>query len=364
MSAKLFEYKCPCCGGAIAFDADIQKLKCPYCDTTFEMESLRQYDEDLKSDSADDLKWNTKDKQKDQWDNVDENGLCSFVCKSCGGEIIGDANTAATSCPFCGNPVVMSGRVAGSLKPDYVIPFKLDKEAAKAGLEKHLLGKKLLPDVFKSKNHIDEIKGIYVPFWMFDADANADVRFRATKLHSWSDRNYNYTETEHYSVQRGGSLSFENVPADGSSKLDDTLMESIEPFDFSEAVDFQTAYLAGYLADKYDVPAENCIDRVNERVKRSTEAAFANTVVGYSSVMPENSSVRLKQSNLKYAFLPVWILNTTWNGNKYVFAMNGQTGKFVGDLPIDKSKKNKYFWMYTGIGAAVTFAIAALINLL
>lgn len=150
----------------------------------------------------------------------------------------------------------MAGRLAGDLKPDYVIPFKLDKKAAKEGLSRHIKGKRLLPKIFKDQNHIDEIKGVYVPFWLFDTDAEAGIRYKATKVRSWSDSDYIYTETRHYSVIREGSLGFDNVPVDGSSKMEDALMESIEPFNFSEAVDFQTAFLSGYLADRYDISSE------------------------------------------------------------------------------------------------------------
>ena len=97
-------------------------------------------------------------------------------------------------------------------------------------------------------------------------------------------------------------------------------MESIEPFDFKEAVPFQTAYLAGgHMADKYDVGAEESIARANERVKRSTEDNFKSTVTGYTSVTTERSSVRLHDGSAKYALYPVWILNTTWNGKQYRF---------------------------------------------
>ena len=333
--AVLQEYKCPCCGGAIAFDSTIQKMKCPYCDTEFEMETLKNYDSELQNQPEEDMRWESA--AGAEWQESETEGLCSYVCKSCGGEIVGDENTAATSCPFCGNPVVMMGQFSGALKPDYVIPFKLDKKAAKAALNKHYGGKRLLPRVFKDQNHIDEVKGVYVPFWIFDADADASIRYKATQVRVWSDRDYDYTETSFFSVTRGGSIGFERVPVDGSTKMPDDLMESLEPFDFSEAVDFQTAYLAGYLADKYDVDAEQSIGRANERIKQSTEDAFAATVQGYASVTPEATGIRLQNGRAKYALYPVWILNTKWKGKKYTFAMNGQTGKLVGDLPLDKA---------------------------
>ncbi len=361
MENTILEYKCPCCGGAISFDAKLQKLKCPYCDTEFEAETLKSYDEELKNDAPEEeMTWDTH--AGTEWQEGEDGELNAYICNSCGGQIVADANTAATHCPFCDNPVVLTGRLSGMLKPDYVIPFKLDKEAAKAGLRNHLKGKKLLPKVFKDENHIDEIKGIYVPFWLFDADAEANFRYRATRVHSWADSNYMYTETRHYSVTRGGTVGFERVPVDGSSSMADDLMESIEPYDFSQAVDFQTAYLAGYLADKYDVDAEQSIDRANARIKQSTADAFASTVLGYTSVTPQYGNIKLNNGQAKYALYPVWILNTTWRDQKYTFAMNGQTGKFVGDLPLDKGALGRWLVGLTGILGAAAFGILTLVH--
>lgn len=357
--ADLQNYKCPACGGAIAFDSNIQKMKCPYCDNEFEMETLKAFDEDLKNEAPDEMNWNTS--AGEDWSEGEADGMSVYVCQSCGGEIVVDDTTAATACPFCDNPVVVMGRLTGALKPNYVIPFKLDKNAAKEGLYNHLKGKKLLPKVFKDKNHIDEIKGLYVPFWLFDADADANIRYKATKINCYSDSEYDYTRTSFYSVRRAGEVLFEKIPVDGSTKMDDDLMESIEPYDFSEAVDFQTAYLAGYLADKYDVDEKISVERANDRIRNSVEEEFKSTVRGYASVVAESTSVRLKNGEAKYALYPVWVLNTTWNGEKYTFAMNGQTGKFVGNLPMDKGIFWRYFSMIGVISAVVIYAIARII---
>lgn len=348
----LQEYKCPCCGGAIAFDSALQKLKCPYCDTEFDVEMLKEVDNILNSEKSDDLSWEAD--AGAQWQEGEAENLRIYTCNSCGGEIVGDSTTAATACPYCGNPVVMMGQLKGDLKPDLVIPFKLSKDDAKNGLTAYISKKRLLPKVFKDKNHIDEIKGIYVPFWLFDTNVNAELRYKATKTRSWSTSNFHYTETSYFLIHRGGRMSFEHIPVDGSKRMADDLMESIEPFDFSQAVDFRTAYLAGYFADRYDVTAEESKQRANARVKKTVEAEFAKTIHGYSSVTPENGSIALNGGKAKYALYPVWILNTTWNGKKYTFAMNGQTGKFVGDLPVDTAACFKWFFGLTaGIGAGV-----------
>ena len=163
-----------------------------------------------------------------------------------------------------------------------------------------------------------------------------------------------------YSVTRGGTLGFEHVPVDGSTKIEDALMEAIEPFDFGEAVDFQAAYLAGYLADKYDVDSEESIKRANDRIRKSTEKAFAATVQGYTSVSPESVSIRLQKGKIQYALYPVWLLNTSWNGKKYTFAMNGQTGKMTGEFPICPKKSAAWF---AGLWAA-SAALVSLVQLL
>ena len=361
--SDIIEYKCPSCGGAIEFDRHSQKMKCPYCDTEFDLETLKKYDEQLsrEAEQKDDISdWQT-DPGK-QWQEGETDGMNVYTCKSCGGEIVSDENTGATSCPYCGNPVILTERFRGALRPDMVIPFKLDKKAAKEAYYKHIKGRPLLPKVFRRENHIDEIKGIYVPFWLFDADVAADARYKATKVRTWSDSDYDYTETSYYSVDRSGNMSFVSVPVDGSSRMPDDLMESIEPYKVAEAVEFQTAYLSGYLADKYDVDAQQSTDRARERMKESAQDVLRDTVKGYASVIPENTNVRISGGDAKYALYPVWILNTTWRGKKYIFAMNGQTGRMTGDLPVDNGAYTRWLLGLTAVFSIAAYLVALLIH--
>ncbi len=359
--SDILQYKCPCCGGAIAFDPNTQKVKCPYCGNEYEMETLKSYDESLKT-SPDEMKWKNSATQK--MDNETADGMASYHCDSCGAEIITDKETAASSCPYCGNPIVMTENLKGLLQPDFVIPFKLDKKAAKAALLKHCQGRPLLPKVFTNQNHIDEIRGIYVPFWLFDCDADANMTFKAERVRHHSDSNNDYTETSYYLIKRAGSIGFDKVPVDGSTKMDDTLMEAIEPFDYDDAMDFQTAYLAGYLADRYDVDADASIPRANQRIKTSTEMTFASTVIGYEAVIPQSSRIIMNSGEVHYALLPVWLLNTSWHDKKYVFAMNGQTGKFIGDLPVDGGLRFRYYLLFWLISAAIVFVIMLLVGIM
>ncbi|MBO5064816.1 MAG: hypothetical protein J6D06_01735 [Clostridia bacterium] len=348
------EQKCPCCGGGVQFDSGAQKLKCPYCETEFEINELQQNVESV-GESVD---WSSSD---NRWSSGETDGMNVYSCQSCGGEIIADSTTGASKCPYCDNPVVMKGQFSGALRPDLVIPFKLDKKAAKEALKKHISTKKFVPKAFLDNNRIEEIKGVYVPHWLFTCDAVGEATFKATKVRTWSDNNFNYRETSYYDVYRSGNISFDNVPVDGSTKMPDDLMESVEPFDLSQSVDFNTAYLAGYLADKYDVTAEESMNRANERIRASVGDALESTVKGYNSVDSRNVNLNIANGLYKYALYPVWILNTSWDGNKYTFAMNGQTGKFVGNIPTDKKAVVKASLL---LGAGISAVLCGLSFLL
>ena len=387
MPSQVTNYKCPACTGPLQFDSRTGKMACEYCGSVFTVQEIEALladkneqaenafnaaqaaqTEAASAQSADadvedgmDVDWDLN--AGSYWDPARE-GLRAYNCPSCGAELLCDATTAATSCPYCANPTIVPGQFSGTLKPDLIVPFKLDKEAAKAALREHFKGKKLLPRAFSSENHLDEIKGVYVPFWLFNADCAADMSFKATRVRTWNDRNFQYTETRFYRLFRSGSVSFANVPVDGSLKMPDDLMESLEPFDTSQAMAFQKGYLSGFFADRYDVAAEDSVERANERVRQSTIQAFSQTTGGYSSVSCTGSNLRLHNARARYALLPVWILNTSWNGKNYQFAMNGQTGKFVGNLPTDKGAAWKYRLIYGGIAAAAVFALQLLLQLM
>lgn len=358
MATQITEYKCPACTGPLHFDGASGKLVCDYCGSCYDVAEIEAMyaQQDTAAAEAFAEKEQQSDAPEGQWDmsgltddwGEDAKGMRVYNCPSCGAELITDETTAAASCPYCGNNTIVPGQLSGALKPDFVIPFKLDKEAAKAALKKHYGKRFLLPRVFSSENHIDEVKGIYVPFWLFDADVSADCDFTATRSHSHREGDYRVTVTDHFRVRRAGTMSFSRVPADGSKKMPDDYMESIEPFDYSELKPFSTAYLPGYLADKYDISAADCKKRADDRCGSSAKSILYRDVKGYETVVPAGSSIRLLKGKVHYALMPVWTLHTKWRDKDYLFMMNGQTGKMVGDLPIDK---RKYWGLFAAVAA-------------
>ena len=142
---------------------------------------------------------------------------------------------------------------------------------------------------------------------------------------------------------------------DGSSSMPDAHMDAIEPFDYSRMVPFSTAYLPGFAAERYDEDAQSCASRSAGRMTQSLADNLARTITGIQSIQ-ENVGARdttVHYSEVGYALLPVWMLHTKWNGQDYLFAMNGQTGKLIGDLPIDGKKQAGIF--------ALTFVVAAVV---
>ena len=376
MATQITNYQCPACTGPLHFVGESGRLECDYCGSSFDIAEIEALyaEKEAKAAEVAQKQGETEAAQKtaeveeqqtaadgSDWDSsglsedwgADAAGMKAYCCPSCGAELLCDATTAATSCPYCGNPSVLPGQFSGILKPDFVLPFKLSKEDAIKALKKHYLKKPLLPSTFSKANHLEEIKGVYVPFWMYDGEASGSAQFHATQVHTYTSGDYEITETRHYDVSRSGSLCFEKIPVDASSKMPDDYMDSIEPYDYAELRPFSTAYLPGFLADKYDVTAEDSIERANKRIRRSTEETFQQTVTGYDSVKVESSSIQLHGGKTKYALFPVWLLSTSWRGENYLFAMNGQTGRFVGDLPVDKGAARK--WML-GLTAALSAA--------
>ena len=133
--ARVLEYKCPCCGGAIQFDSGLQKMRCPYCATEFELATLQQFEqEELKKEDLPD--WEEVSGEHETMEDTDGT-FVSYVCEACGGEIIADRSMASSRCPYCDNPVIVMQQLSGGLKPDLIIPFQLDKKTAVEGFKKH-----------------------------------------------------------------------------------------------------------------------------------------------------------------------------------------------------------------------------------
>ena len=379
MPAQITNYQCPACTGPLHFSSETGKLACEYCGSSFEVAEIEAlYAEKEKKAAAaqqevqeqaeaaggssdasgDGSDWDTSGLSED-W-GEESGAMRAYSCPSCGAELICDETTAATACPYCGNPTVVPGQFSGALRPDFIVPFKLSKEDAVKALKSHYKGKFFLPKSFTGENHVQEIRGIYVPFWMFDGEAEGDAHYEAARSRTYRSGDYEITETKHYDVYRAGAVTFEKVPVDASSKMPDGHMDSIEPYDYKELKPFSTAYLPGFLADKFDVTVEQSRQRADQRCEGTLASALRGTVKRYDLCVLRDSSVHLRRGKVHYALMPVWMLNTKWHGKDFLFAMNGQTGKLVGDLPVSWGK----FWgLFAAIAVPLSVISSALVLL-
>ena len=367
MPTQVTEFKCPACTAPLHFSEETGRLECDYCGSSFSVEEMESrsaekeqqaaeaFEKAAAEAKADAKDWDGPDAQ-DSWGEEGTN-LKTYSCPSCGAELICDEATAATSCPYCGNNAIIPGQFRGALKPELVIPFQIGKDEAVKALKAHYKGKPFLPKSFSDENHIQEIKGIYVPFWLFDGQAEADVSFAATRSTVMVTGRERITTTRHFDVRRAGTVSFEKIPVDASKKMPDDYMDSLEPFRYDAMVPFSTAYLPGFFADIPDVSIEECSLRAELRATDTAVESMSRQVSGYETCIPTRKDAQLRRGKVRCALLPVWLLSTQWEGQNFLFAMNGQTGKMVSDLPV--SKKRYWAW-WGGLTAGITAALAVI----
>lgn len=343
----ILQYKCPSCGADMVFDAEKGTLFCESCENAMAVEEYPIADfeefEEMTSSST-----------------FGENEANQYQCKNCGAILITDADTAATSCSFCGSPMILSDRLSGQMAPAKVIPFKVSKEQAQEAFRKWCKGGLLTPKGFMTAERIKSITGMYVPFWLYDLYGQGESMAACTKVHTYSDSDYIYTQTRHFQVYRKVDLNFLKVPADASVKMNDDLMDKLEPFDYGELKDFQTPYLAGFIAEKYNYTDKDLLKRVQDRVEKYVDDYIRSTMYGYTTTTFTQKNIQVKQKNAVYALLPVWMICYDYEQSEHTFAMNGQTGKIVGTPPVCKRRLFSWFARIT----AVVFIILELITIL
>ena len=323
------EYKCPNCNADLKFSPSTQKLDCEFCLSSFTVDEIKK----LCSKTENSIPPEAVQLQEDF-----ANHTHLYRCKSCGAEIMADDQQTAPFCYYCHNPVLLAGKMGGEFKPDKVIGFKLTRDNAIACFKKWVGRRWFVPKDFKSQQQIEKLTGLYVPFWIADCHIEADYRAIGKKLRHWVSGNYSYTETKEYRVIRDASMLTRGVPADGETKIDDLLMEAIEPFDYREMKDFSMSYLSGFYADKYDVDKSQVFPRIRERSKQACLTFIRSTISGYSSLMPSSDQYKVTNTDWNYTMLPVWFMSYKYKDKIYEFAINGQTGKLAGTPPLSKGR--------------------------
>ncbi|MCI5578731.1 MAG: hypothetical protein MR364_04425 [Oscillospiraceae bacterium] len=338
-SVQTVTYQCPNCNAALEYDNILGGFRCFYCDSTFSENEIKKIF--AERDNKVDLETEEPELTEQQMTDEEFTGQSAlYTCPNCGAGVICDSLTSSTRCHFCHTPVILSGRLSGEYKPDVIIPFSTTREQAEEKFRDFAKGKFLLPNDFQTEVQIKNISALYVPYWLKSGQTTAHLTAVGHTVRSWTTGNTTYVHTKVYDVQRDADFVFVRVPYDGSKRIDDSLMESIEPFDYSGIKPFSMSYLSGCAAEKYDVSKEEAAPHLDARIGEAAQKEIVRMASVYSSLNSVQCDISYTNQQYVYALLPVWFLNYNYKGKDYEFAMNGQTGSMFGELPISSSKKN------------------------
>lgn len=324
------DYKCPSCDAILKFDPHGQNWKCEFCKSEYTLEDLQKHDKKVGKKELSEEHTTKMDK--------DANGMDIYICNNCGAQIVADENTSATFCVYCKNTAILKNKLVDEFNPDYVIPFKFTKEDAIEKFRTIGKGKPLMPKIFNDPKNIEETKGIYIPFWLYDINTSGSIQADSKRITTWVTGNYSHTKTDVYLSTRAGNMEYKRIPVDGSKHFADDIMNSIEPFDYNDLKKFTHSYLSGFLAEKYDLPNEEAVKVAQNRSEESTVKTLKADIKGFNVVNVVKKDIKCEKINDDYALLPVWLLNVNYKGKLRTFAMNGQTGKMIGNIPVDPIK--------------------------
>ena len=341
--------KCPSCGSNIFFEPELSAMMCRNCGNIYAPDTLEPRGSlgiSKEHDYMGDSDMSEEDKKRHE-----------IVCNSCGAALVADANTMSTMCPFCGSPALITRRMTREFKPDYIIPFKIDKEQAKKNMMDWLATKKFTPMGFKTKSKLTNMTALYVPFWLMDCLVHSDMSGTG-KVGKGNTKTI-------YEVNTNMVYRVKGVPFDASIKIANKLMEAIEPFDYKDMVKFESRYLQGFYADKYEQVPSDMTDRIVRRISKFSrdESDIAFKKYDQYEKRFDKGFTWISDASMKYCLLPVWFMTVEFEGSQYQFAVNGQTGEASGQVP-NTSAIDKLDWavkLATGPLKWFPIAIAAIV---
>ena len=303
-------FKCKNCGGNVVFDPDRETMYCPHCEGEESQDVLQ--------------------------------GGSLTQCVNCGAPLQVGEYTSASRCEHCGSYLVFNERVEGVYEPHLVLPFKVSRKKAVDAMNQEFGKRIFTPAGFLSSKSLEKMQGIYVPFWLYDYDADYQFEGEGTKVRSWRSGDTEYVETSYYEVIRRMEASFDKVPVDASFAMDDGVMDLMEPYDYQKLTAFNPKYMSGFYGEVYNQPAPELEGRAQVKVRNSSEELMQGSLSGYSTMKARRKDLHLQRNGVSYALMPVWEYLYQYQGKTYQFHVNGQTGKVVGKTPVSRQKVLAY----------------------
>ena len=332
-------YKCPNCDGGLVFDPASQKYHCEYCLSDFTQEELERLSPEMNRRELEYQEPDCREPNRREPGSAEAQPVL-YTCPSCGSQIVTDETTAATFCYYCHNPVVLAGRLEGQFRPDYVIPFQIDRQKAEEIFSQWIGRKRYVPEAFYNKKQIEGMSGVYFPYWLYSCRVDGELDAQGTRLRTWDTAGMRYTETTVYDVKRQGTMEVNHVARNGLRKANRQLVDSVLPYRMNEKENFSMGYLSGFLAENRDMEKEQFVLDVQTEVRQFALQSLQDQAGSYSSMQVRKKEAGIRDEKWSYALLPVWTLtyNDKARGKIYYFALNGQTGKICGKLPVDRKK--------------------------
>ena len=371
-------YKCPNCGGHVHYSISNKLLVCDFCDSQIPIESEDAYVSvgtnkkngkgqlvsEMEGSSLTGLGGSTGDAsglgKQEIAEEHETMGITSFVCKNCGAELLTPDETMISYCSYCGSEAMLEGRLDTEIRPKFILPFQKSKKECKDEYLKRTKGLFFVPKELKDTEYLEKFRGTYIPYWLYRVEFPDGVKVKATRKTRHSGE---ITETT-YDVETKIKGDYYGVPYDASSCFDDTISDMLMPFDKKKLKKFHPGYLAGFYADRADVPASkyfsdaskrsaiNAYDSVGRDIKRDKKLDI-DKISDEKKVMQLNPEIRDSST----ALFPIWFL--TWRNRKRVAyaIVNGQSGKLSCDIPVDM----KTYSIWTILIALGIFAVLTLL---
>jgi predicted RNA-binding Zn-ribbon protein involved in translation (DUF1610 family) len=332
----LEKHPCAACGAQAEWNPTKQRLVCPFCGT----EAPYEADKDTGKIQEIDLVTALRELPAEQrgWQTERR----SVQCQSCKAVMVYDPARVGQNCEFCGSPALVAyDEIKAPIRPQSLLPFKVPEAQVREQMRRWYAGRWFAPNALTRRALVDRVKGVYIPYWTFDAKVHCPWQAEA---------GYYYYVQEEYTDNQGkrqvrqvrrvrwewksGEINhfFDDEPVPGTQGVDASLLRAIEPFPTKELVPYDTAYLSGYVVEHYQVVLVDAARKSRESMQRQLVDLCAREVPGDTQ---RNLQIRPEYSGetFKHVLLPVWLLTYTYGATAYQVVANGYTGQIAGRYP-------------------------------
>ena len=286
-------------------------------------------------------------------------------CRSCDAVTVFDPEVVGKGCSFCGAPQLVSyDEIKPPIRPQSVLPFTFKKRDVEGAARAWFKKKWLAPNTFKRNAAVDRVRGVYVPYWTFDAHvdcpwtADSGTYYWVTVMTRNSKGRMvprRVRKVRWRPASGRVAHAFDDEPVPGTRSIEGRLLSKIEPFPTAESVPYDTGYLSGFAVEHYQVVLIDAAKAAEESMLVQVRAKCAAEVPGDTH---RNLQIRPSFSGrtFKHLLVPVWILAYTYHGKRYMLIANGRTGELAGRYP-------KSWWKIAGLvllGLVAAGAVALL----